>query len=147
MNDDSLAVRIRAFLASDPIAVVGASRNPAKYGNIVLAALLESGRRAIPVNPREEEILGIAVVPSVDELPADVRALSVITPPPVTEKVVVAAIACGIERIWLQPGAESAAAIATAEGAGIDVIAEGPCILVSLARERSDSARERSEER
>ena len=63
----------------------------------------------------------------------DVIWISVITPPPVTEKVVAEAVELGIQNIWLQPGAESDQAIAQAEAAGVNLIAGGPCLLVALA--------------
>lgn len=136
MSDTDLSDRIEAFLAQEPIGVVGASRDPAKYGHRVLAALLASGRNAIPVHPKEPSVLDVAAVPTVLDLPAGTRSISVITPPAVSETVVEAAVAHGIEHVWFQPGAESETAIATAEGAGLSVIAGGPCILVALAEER-----------
>lgn len=42
------------------------------------------------------------------------------------------AIEKGIENVWMQPGAESDAAIALGEKNGINVIAKGPCILITL---------------
>jgi predicted CoA-binding protein len=139
-DDDDLGEKIAAFLASDPIGVAGASQDPSKYGHRVLAALLESGRRAIPVHPKEKEILGAATVAAVGDLPRGTRALSLITPPPVTERIVADALARGFDRFWMQPGAESPAAIAAAEAAGAAVIAGGPCILVSLSQERGRRA-------
>jgi predicted CoA-binding protein len=44
----------------------------------------------------------------------------------------------GIKQIWMQPGAESSAAIASAEEAGANVIAGGPCLLVALRYRESD---------
>ncbi len=55
-----------------------------------------------------------------------------ITPPQITEKVVEQAIGKGIKNIWMQPGAESAAAVAACKEAGINVIADGSCLLVVL---------------
>jgi predicted CoA-binding protein len=46
--------------------------------------------------------------------------------------VVEQAIAKGIRHLWMQPGAQSASAIAAAEAAGLDVIADGSCILVVM---------------
>jgi uncharacterized protein len=46
--------------------------------------------------------------------------------------VVEAAIAKGIENIWMQPGAESAAAVDRCRQAGINVIADGSCLLVVM---------------
>ena len=123
---------ISQFLAGHRIGVVGASRDPDKYGHKVLVDLLAQGYDAIPIHPRETELEGRSCVRSVADLPADVDALSVITPPKVTEEVVDAAIAKGIARIWMQPGAESAPAVARARAAGIDVIEGGPCLLVAL---------------
>ena len=128
---------ITRFLASPAFGVVGASPRRHKYGNKVLRCYQQAGRRAIPVNPRETEIEGAACVASVLELPDDVKSLSVITPTAVTERVVEEAIRKGIEHVWMQPGAESDRAVAACESAGINVIADGSCVLVVLGyRER-----------
>ncbi len=123
---------IDRFLESPAIGVVGASPRRHKYGNKVLRCYQQAGRRAIPVNPREPEIEGVPCVASVLDLPEDVRSVSVITPPAVTERVVEQAIAKGIENVWMQPGAESEAAVEACRQAGINVIADGSCVLVVL---------------
>ena len=128
---------IDRFLSSPAYGVVGASPRRQKYGNKVLRCYQQNGRRAIPVNPREPEIEGTPCVPSVRDLPDDVKSISVITPPAVTEGVVQDAIAKGIENIWMQPGAESEASVEACRAAGINVIADGSCVLVVLGyRER-----------
>jgi predicted CoA-binding protein len=128
---------IDRFLTSTAYGVVGASPRRHKYGNKVLRCYQQSGRRAIPVNPHETEIEGVACVPSVHELSDDVKSISVITPPAVTERVVQDAIAKGIENVWMQPGAESEASVEACRQAGINVIADGSCVLVVLGyRER-----------
>lgn len=126
--DDSIA----RFLESQAFGVAGASRRRHKYGNKILRCYQQAGRRAIAVNPRETEIEGAPCVASALHLPDDVKSLSVITPPAVTERVVEQAIARGIENIWMQPGAESGRAVAACEAAGINVIADGSCLLVVL---------------
>jgi uncharacterized protein len=123
---------IARFLTSPAYGVVGASARRHKYGNKVLRCYQQAGRRAIPVNPRESEIEGIACVASVLELPDEVKSLSIITPPAVTERVVEEAIQRGIQHVWMQPGAESERAVAACEAAGINVIADGSCVLVVL---------------
>jgi predicted CoA-binding protein len=128
---------INRFLASPAYGVVGASPRRHKYGNKVLRCYQQNGRRAIPVNPRVNEIEGTPCVASVLDLPDDVRSISVITPPAVTERIVAEAIRKGIQNIWMQPGAESEASVAACEDAGINVIADGSCVLVVLGyRER-----------
>jgi predicted CoA-binding protein len=129
---------IDRFLDSPAFGVVGASPRRHKYGNKVLRCYQQNGRRAIPVNPRETEIEGSACVHSVLDLPDDVKSISVITPPAVTERVVEEAVRKGIEHVWMQPGAESERAVATCEQAGINVIYGGACVLVVLGyRERA----------
>ncbi|MDH3998716.1 MAG: CoA-binding protein [Desulfuromonadales bacterium] len=124
--------RIDAFLAAEAFGVVGASTNRDKYGNKVLRCYQQNQRKVLPVNPVAKEIEGVACVASVSELPQGVNALSVITPPAVTEQVVAQAAANGVKHIWMQPGAQSAKAIADCEAAGINVIADGSCLLVVL---------------
>ena len=124
--------QIEAFLASPVFAVVGASANPEKYGYKVLAAYLQQGRKAYPVNPTAAEVLGQRAYPDLASLPEPVAAISVITPPAVTERVMDDAIAAGVRHVWMQPGAESDAAIRKAEAAGLNVIAGGPCLLLVI---------------
>ena len=124
--------QIETFLASPAFGVAGASANRSKYGNKVLRCYLQHGRHAVPVNPVEKEIEGIAAVASVSDLPDEVKSLSMITPPAVTEKLIPLAIERGIENIWMQPGAESAAAVELCRQKGVNVIADGSCVLVVL---------------
>ena len=128
---------IARFLESPAYGVVGASPHRYKYGNKVLRCYQQNGRRAIPVNPNEREVEGVACLTSVLDLPDDVHSISIITQPEVTERVVAEAIRKGIRHVWMQPGAESEEAIAACEAAGINVIADGSCVLVVLGyRER-----------
>jgi predicted CoA-binding protein len=124
--------QIQTFLASPAYGVVGASSNRDKYGNKVLRCYLQQGRKAIPVNPKEQQVEGIPCVAGVAELPDEVHSLSVITPPAVTARVVDEAIARGIRNIWMQPGAEDPGAVAKCRANGVNVIADGSCVLVVL---------------
>jgi predicted CoA-binding protein len=122
----------KRFLESPAFGVVGASANRHKFGNKVLRCYLQHGHTAVPVNPNESEIEGVACVADIAALPSEVKSISMITPPPVTEQLVPLAIARGIENIWMQPGAESPAAVELCRQRGINVIADGSCILVVL---------------
>lgn len=128
----TLESRIRAFLESGPYAVVGASSDREKYGNKVLRCYQQHGLEVFPVHPRATEIEGLKAYPTLESLPKPVAGVSIITPPKITESVVQDAIRAGVQRLWMQPGAESAEAIRTAEAAGLEVIAGGPCLLVML---------------
>jgi predicted CoA-binding protein len=124
--------KIEAFLNAKTFAVVGASQNRAKYGNKVLRAYMQNGRKAYPVNPSEKEVEGLTAYPDLASLPEVPEAVSIITPPPVTEQIVEQAAATGSRHIWMQPGAESEKAMRRAEELGLNVIGGGPCILVTL---------------
>ena len=124
--------QIEAFLAGQPHAVAGASRDREKYGNKVLRAYLQQQRAAYPVNPTADVVEGLVAFPNLASLPQPVHGLSIVTPPQVTEQVVAQAASLGIRHIWLQPGAESDRAVDLAEQAGLNVIWGGPCILVAL---------------
>ncbi len=124
--------QIERFLASPAFGVAGASVRREKYGNKVLRCYQQNGRKAIPVNPHEHEIEGVACVATIDELPPEVTSLSMITPPAVTAKLVPLAIEKGITSIWMQPGAEHPAAVALCREKGVNIIADGSCLLVVL---------------
>ncbi|MCH7916743.1 MAG: CoA-binding protein [Planctomycetes bacterium] len=137
----TLQERIDAFLAGTPHAVVGASRDRAKYGNKVLRAYLQNDREVYPVNPNSEEVEGLATFPDLASLPQPVRGISVITKPDVTERIVEQAAELGIKHIWMQPGAESEKAVKRAEQLEMNVIAGGPCALVTLRYHEDDPVR------
>lgn len=129
----NLDQKLDAFFTASAYAVVGASNNPAKYGLRCYQSYLENGLKAYPVNRREDRVLGNQAYKKLAELPETCQSISIITPPPVTEMVVEEAIACGVKNIWMQPGAESAAAVKMAEDAGLNVISGGPCLMVVLS--------------
>ncbi len=126
----SLDEIIKSFMAGGPYAVVGASSDRDKYGNKVLRAYQQRGMEVYPINPRATEIEGLKAYATLADVPVKLRAISVITPPAITEHVVEAAAAAGVRMVWMQPGAESNEAIRKAEALGMEVIAGGPCFLV-----------------
>jgi len=124
---------IQEFLKQKEIAVVGASRNPAKYGNIVFKKLRSAGYLVYPVNPRASQIEGEPAYPGLSSLPETVKAAVVVVPPEISEIIASQAIAAGFRYIWFQPGAESEIAISNLEKAGIRVI-HGTCLLVRVSQ-------------
>ncbi|WED42841.1 CoA-binding protein [Legionella cardiaca] len=130
--EKNLSASIKQFFSSNAYAVLGASTNRHKFGNKVLRCYLQNNKTVYPVNPSETNIEGLLVIKEISELPESVRSISIITPPPITEKIVDQAIAKGIKNIWMQPGAESDKAINQCLQNHINVIAGGPCILIEL---------------
>lgn len=128
----SVDKQVEIFLTSPLIGVVGASNNRDKFGNKVLRCYMENDYSVVPVHPAQTEIEGLVCVASVAELPDEVKSISVITPPKITEKVVQMAAEKGVENIWMQPGAQSDVAIDFCKEKGINLIADGTCVLVRL---------------
>ena len=119
-------------------AVVGASRNPEKYGHKVFRDLLEAGYEVYPVNPRAEEILGHKAYKSLKELPKRPDVVVFVVPPAVTEQMAHQCVELGVRYVWMQPGAESEAAIRELEDAGVEVI-HGACIMITRRKLRAGS--------
>jgi predicted CoA-binding protein len=130
---------IQQFFSSPAYAVIGASNNRSKYGNKVLRCYMQHHYTVYPINPNEPVIEGLTALATLTDLPNHVQSISIITPPPITEKIVGQAIEKGIKHIWMQPGAESSTAIEECRNNGITVIAGGPCILVQLGFKESSS--------
>ena len=131
-NQMDIQAAIDAFLQAPVFGIAGASKNRAKYGNKVLRCYLQNDRRAIPINPGAAEVEGQTCYPSISEIPEPIESLTLITSPHVTERIVDEAIDAGVKHLWMQPGAESAAAVAKAEAAGLTVIHGGRCVLLFL---------------
>lgn len=126
--------QIDAFFAGGLHAVVGASRDRSKYGNMVLRAYVRNNRPAYPVNPHCDSVEGLQAYPDLASLPEPVHGLSIITSPAVTESIVAEAGRLGIKHVWMQPGAESEKAVALAEEFQMNLLWGGPCILVLFNR-------------
>jgi len=110
-------------------AVVGASRDPEKYGHQVYKDLKTAGYKVYPVNPNAKEILGDKCYPDLKNLPAKPDVVNIVVPPKVTEKTVKTCKMLGITKVWMQPGSESENAIKFCHENGIDVM-HGACVMV-----------------
>lgn len=123
---------IARFLAVGAFVVVGASSDRNKYGNKVLRCYAQHGLPVCGVNPKLAVVEGQACYASLAVVPGPARAVSVVAPPVAAATIVQDALAAGCKHLWFQPGAEHPGAIAAARQAGIEVIADGPCLLVAL---------------
>ena len=122
---------IKEFLRKDNVfAVVGVSRNPKKYGHKIYKDLKEAGLTVYPVNPYLDELLGDRCYPSLSDLPGKPDVVDTVVPPAVTEKIVRECAALGIDKVWMQPGSESAQAIAFCKRSGIKFV-YGVCVMVT----------------
>jgi len=121
--------QIEEFIASEPIAMVGVSRDPKKFGFAAFRELKERGMNVIPVNPYADEILGIKVYPGLKSLPSGIRGMIVITPKTATAAVIKEAKEAGIKQIWIQQNSDTKEAVDELMGTDINYIS-GECILM-----------------
>jgi predicted CoA-binding protein len=121
--------QIEDFIASIPVAMVGVSRNPKKFGHAAFKELREKGFDIIPVNPAAGEILGVKAYPVISTLPSEVQGIIIMTKKEQTLGIIKEAKARGIKNIWVQQMAESKEAVKELEGSGINYIT-GECILM-----------------
>lgn len=111
------------------IAVVGASNDPAKYGNVIVRDLSAKGYTVLPVNPREREIAGLPAFASLSDVPGPIDIVDVVTPPPVTRKVLEEAARLGLPAVWLQDGSFDDGTLDFAAGAPFRTVHDA-CIMV-----------------
>jgi len=128
---------IRAFLNKQNIfAVVGASRDPKKYGYQVYKDLKNAGYEVYAVNPNAAKILGDKCYPNLENLPVKPDVVDIVAPPKVTEEVVKTCEKFRITKVWMQPGSESEKAIKFCEENGINVV-HGVCVMVERRSRRN----------
>jgi len=110
------------------IAIVGASDNRDKYGNIIYRDLRASGYKVIPVNPKADTVEGDKCYHSLSEIPVKVDVVDTVVPPHITEQIVKECKEIGITKVWMQPGSESEEAIIFCKDNGIEVVYDN-CIM------------------
>lgn len=121
---------IKEFMAQKKFAVIGATDNPEKYGNRVVKDLKKRGYEVFPVNPRLKEVEGLTCYPSISNIPDKVDIVDFVTPPSATEAILKECEALGLDRIWLQPGSESEAAIAYCRDHDMKVVHD-TCVMMN----------------
>jgi predicted CoA-binding protein len=104
------------------IAVVGLSSSPARASNGVAGYMKREGYKIIPVNPREEQVLGEKSYPTLADVPVKIDLVDVFRRSEEAGKVVDEAIEVGAKAVWLQEGVIDHAAAQRALDAGLLVV-------------------------
>jgi predicted CoA-binding protein len=115
------------------IAMVGLSSNPYRPSHFVAIYMLAEGYRVIPVNPREQAILGQASYPSLTAIPEPVEIVDIFREPKAVPGIVEEAIAIGAKVIWMQLGVINLEAAQRAREAGLEVVMDA-CVKIEHAR-------------
>lgn len=125
--------RLRILRKYRTIAMVGLSGNPFRPSHFAAIYMLAEGYRVIPVNPREQEILGQRCYPSLRDIPEPVEIVDIFREPKAVPGIVEEAIAVGAKAIWMQLGVINEAAAQRAKEAGLEVVMDA-CVKIEHAR-------------
>lgn len=117
------------------VAMVGVSSNPARPSNFVATYLLSYPQDfdVTFVNPRESEILGRPVVPSLKELAEPPGIVDAFRRPDDLPAIAEEAVEVGAKVLWIQLGLWSPKAAQIASEAGLKVVMDR-CIKIEHAR-------------
>jgi predicted CoA-binding protein len=122
-------VSTRLDLPDPLIAVVGATDNPAKYGNRIYLDLKSKGYRVVAVNPGRSTVDGDPAFRSLADLPEEPDIVNVVVPPVRTMRVLEDAAAIDDVAVWFQPGAADHAVRERVRELGIPALIDA-CIMV-----------------
>jgi uncharacterized protein len=127
---------VAEFVEGKRVALMGVSRSGKKFGNAILTELKERGYQVWIVHPEAEEIGGERCYPNLSALQGMVDRVIICVPPKHAGQALRDAAAAGINKIWLQQGADSADVMAEARKLGLNPIT-GKCILMYAQPVRS----------
>ena len=113
--------------------MVGLSANPFRPSHFAAIYLTAEGYDVIPVNPREQEILGRTCYPSLRDVPGPIEVVDIFREPSAVPALVDEAIAIGANVIWMQLGVIQEEAAQRAHAAGLEVVMDR-CMKIEHAR-------------
>jgi predicted CoA-binding protein len=124
---EKMKTTIEHFIRNKEVALVGASQNQKKWGNMLFRELKKKGYTVYPVNLNATEIEGVKCYPTIGALPPEIRNAIIVLPPEITEQIVKECVQSGINRVWLHKGAggkgaSSKIAIEFCKANGIEVV-------------------------
>jgi len=121
---------IEKFKEEKVFALCGVSADTKKFGNYIVKELTARGYTMIPVHPSLEEVEGVRCLRTLDAVAGRTRSLIICVKPERAVGIIKEAASLGFERVWLQQGSGSPAAIEEAKNAGLEVVS-GKCILMN----------------
>ena len=119
-NDPVVAHKI--LTGYHKFAVVGCSSNPGRASNSVSRYLISHGYEVTPINPDEDEVLGLKCYPNLRSIPDEVEVVDLFRRSEFVAGHVDEAIEVGAKAIWMQLDVIDETAAARAEEAGLLVV-------------------------
>jgi predicted CoA-binding protein len=131
-----LETDITAALCERKIAVVGLSANPARPSHDVARVMQAHGFTIVPINPREDHVLGATSYPSLSAAAAETGPIALVNVfrestavPVIAEE----AVNIGARFLWLQLGVISLSGIQIAAAGGLTCIVDR-CLKIEYRR-------------
>jgi len=124
---------LELILNARTVALVGLSNNELRASHFAGYYLQRHGYRVIPVNPREERVLGERAYPTLADVPERIDVVDVFRDPAAVPKIAHEAVDVGAGALWLQFGVISPEGARIASEAGLDVVMDR-CMKVEHAR-------------
>jgi hypothetical protein len=122
---------INAFLQQEKIAVVGASRNKDKFGNMIYKDLKTAGYKVMAVNPNADMVDGDRCFAGLGALPEKPDGVLIVIPAKQGIEIVEEAARMGVRHVWVQQGANSPEIDKRLEELNL-VAVSGECIFMFL---------------
>jgi len=118
---------IEKFIQDKNVGLVGASRDPKKWGAGLTKMLTKKGYAVYPVNPQAEKIEGLTCYATVKKLPKNVSNVIISLPAAKALEVLKECSGTGVKRVWLHKGAGGAGAsspeaVEAARQVGLEVV-------------------------
>lgn len=129
---DSMELDLVSHLRSNPgIALVGATNDSTKYGNIIFRDLRKKNYTVYPVNPRATTVEGEAAYKNLESLIAEksVGLVVYVIPPKLTLEGLKIAESLGLKKVWVQPGAGDETVRAYLDEHGFEYLMDA-CVMV-----------------
>jgi predicted CoA-binding protein len=101
------------------IAVVGASADRGKYGNMCVRAYKDAGWEVYPVNLSQTTIEELEVYPNLAAVPVELDRISIYLPPTKTQQLLEEIASKGAGDVWFNPGSANAEILEEARQAGL----------------------------
>lgn len=117
------------------VAVIGASSDRSKYGNIAVRAYAQKGYTVYPINQRADTIEGLQAYRSIKDVPGRVDIVLVYVPPKIGIGLLPDIARKRPEEFYLNPGTESDEVVEKAKELGLSPILACSIVAIGLRPE------------